>query len=146
MIRWLSPLHNKLRLIGLAAGALVVSAVFFWGYTQGQGRGFNQAYDRFSQELTQIDRQWRQLVSDRDAEVLSRITNEFDILDIRIQDYIRNDERERELLRRLEVINSTLTEIRNDAQNSDLGTCAVTDEFDRLLDQARDALSQPRPD
>lgn len=128
----------------LAAGAViiaVISGIFFLGYTQGQDRGFNNAYGEFKNDVQELNRSWQNAVQERDTKINQTISNQFNILDEQIQDYIRNDNRERELIQRLDVLSSTLQEMRDETQDTDFGECTFSPEFERLLNAARDAIS-----
>ena len=130
----------------LAVGGLiiaVISGIFFLGFSQGQERGFSSAYSEFKEDVSALDNAWRDAVDSRDIEITNLLSSQFELLDQQIQAYIRNDERERELISRLDVLSLTLQEMRDESETTDFGICEFSPEFERLLNDARDSITRP---
>jgi len=129
---------------GLAVGT-IVGGIWLAGQNAGFSRGYDRAMDAFQKEVRQINRGWQATVRDRDGLWQDEINNSFKELQRQFNDYVEAERRESELLRYLAVLESTLKEIRNVYQDSDLGSCDVSPDFDRLLYDAHRAATT-RPD
>lgn len=137
--KFLIPSRARFRALGIVAVIIAMSGVFFLGYSRGQDRGFDNAYSTFQEDIRALDRQWRDTVLDRDEVILFNVSQAFNNLQQQIQQYLSNEERERELIGRLDVLSSTLQEMRNEAATADFGTCDLSPDFERLLNAVREA-------
>lgn len=120
----------------------VISGIFFLGYSRGTDRGFDNAYDQFQRDVIALNESWVDAVATRDFAIIGDITNEFNRLQRELNQYLTNEQRERELLRRLDVVTSTLQEMQNESRTIDFGECTFSPEFERLLDAARNSISR----
>ena len=146
MWKFLIPSAANLKIAGIILASAGVAGTAFFAYTRGQDRGFQNAYSQFQTEIRQLNEDWYDIVERRDEIVITNITTQFSMLEQQIQDYIRNDERERELINRLDVLTSSLQEMRDESITTDFGMCDFSPDFERLLNAARESISRSAAD
>lgn len=129
------------RLLGVAA---IVGAIWAAGLNFGLDKGYNNALKEYQKTLDEYNKQWYNTLYERDDEWRAAIDSAYRELQSQLEKYREVELREQELLTRLNVLESTLDTIRNEYENTDFGTCAVSPEFDGLLRNAHQAAtSQP---
>lgn len=148
--KFLIPSTASLKIAGIVLASAGLAGAAFFAYTRGQDRGFQNAYSQFQTEIQQLNEDWKESIIDRDSEIESLVSNEFSKLDEQIRTYVMNDQAERELISRLDVLSSTLEEMRNESATTDFGNCQFSPEFERLLNTARESITgtssdQPAP-
>ena len=130
------------RLLGLTA---VAGGIWVAGMTFGLDRGYNKALNEYEEMLDNYNEQWYNTVLDRDEEWRASIDSAYRELQQQLEKYREVELREQELLTRLDVLEGTLDNIRNEYETTDFGTCDVSPDFDRLLNNAHQAATT-RPD
>jgi hypothetical protein len=138
--KFLIPTTANLKIAGMALGGIAIAGTLWWAYSQGQDRGFGNAYDQFQKDIDGLKKSWTESVIARDQEINAIVSSQFNDLEEKLRIYISNEESERELLERLAVIDSTLSEIRNETSTTNFGECNLSDDFERLLNSAQDAI------
>ena len=129
------------RLLGLTA---LVGGIWAAGMNFGLDRGYNKALNEYEEMLDNYNKQWYNTVLERDEEWRASIDSAYRELQSQLEKYREVELREQELLTRLNVLEGTLDNIRNEYENTDFGTCAVSPEFDGLLRNAyQAATAQP---
>lgn len=134
---------------GLSIIALVVgiggSYLWFQGYMSGSEGVAERLTAKYEAHLQDQSEKWSEAVSGRDEEWQAAVRQRQEELMQRIQQFKENEQREQELLDRLNVLQEQLEEINNEASTSDLGTCALSPDFDGLLQRQYQATERPEP-
>lgn len=130
------------RLLGLTA---LVGGIWAAGMNFGLDRGYNKALNEYEEMLDNYNEQWYNTVLDRDKQWRASIDSAYRELQQQLEKYREVELREQELLTRLDVLEGTLDNIRNEYETADFGTCDVSPDFDRLLNSAYQATTT-RPD
>lgn len=132
-----------LPLLPYILGAGVIAGAGIYIYNQ----GLHNAYQRAAQTHEKVI---RQLQEDFNKDMLARDEEwETEVSEL-LQQVVESEqqrqldlERERELQTKIRSLNTSLQEIQRDVYESDIGTCSLTAEFDRVLLRARDAANAP---
>lgn len=133
----LAPILPYLAVIGIVSGAGLY--IYNKGLHNAYERAarthetvINELHEQFNADMEQRDKEWDTEVS----KLLQQVTE--------FEEQRRLDlERERELQTRIRSLSTSLQEIQRDVYESDIGTCSLTAEFDRVLLRARDAAYTP---
>jgi len=136
--------------LGTTVGAAAIFGyAYFLGNNHGVERGYDNAYERYQLDVEEFTDQWQQAVENRDEEWANKVMQEFQQLNESFENYQAQEQKERELRERIAVLNSTLQEIQDEYENSDLGGCDVSPDFDGLLRRSHEAATaraEPTPD
>lgn len=133
---WIKLLMNKWVVGGLAIAG-IAGAAYLYGRDAGFGSGFDKAYERYQIDMDSIYEAWEGSIDERDAEWANAISLQINELQESIERNKRDEQRQSELIKRLSVIERRFGELNNEIdESSDLGTCNLSGDFDRLLDAA----------
>lgn len=126
------------RILGVAT---FVGAIWVAGMNFGIDRGYSKAMGEYQKTLDEYNKQWYNTLYERDDEWRAEIDSTYKELRRQIERYQEVEQREQELLDEIAVLEGTLSEITNEYENTDFGTCAVSPEFDGLLRNAHKAAT-----
>lgn len=117
----------------------IVTYTGWWVYNEGINKGFVEAERQYQEELVTA-------IEERDVQWQSRVDQlQTTILLHQIRQE-RDFERQQELLSTIRSLNTSLEEVQRDVFTSDLGSCTVSPDFDRVLNNAAStATALPRP-
>lgn len=126
------------RFLGVAA---IVGAIWGAGLKFGLDQGYDRALKDYQKALDEYNMEWYNTLYERDDQWRAEIQNTYNELQQQIKKYQEVERREQELLYELAVLETTLNDIRNEYENTDLGVCDISPEFDRLLNDAHKAAT-----
>lgn len=125
----------------ILGAATFVGAIWVAGMNFGIDRGYSKAMGEYQKTLDEYNKQWYNTLYERDDEWRAEIDSTYKELRRQIERYQEVEQREQELLDEIAVLEGTLSEITNEYENTDFGTCAVSPEFDGLLRNAHKAAT-----
>lgn len=131
------PLIPYLVVVGIVAGA----GMFVYN------RGLHTAYERAAQThervIAQLHADYEEQLQERDEEWGEEVSSLLSQVQRAAERDRLDRERQRELEETIRSLSTSLQEIQQDVYESEIGTCSVSPEFDRVLNRARTTSITP---